>query len=265
MPVTHRRRTALLAIILTCVALTPPAAAAQAQRADTLTISRTTGGTIVTGQAVAFDGVASPRLRGKTVQLQRRVGTGPWVTMASVTVPRTGAITAKGRAASGTNSWRFIGRVSPKSPLVSSSVTKVAVFTWYFLTDGRYVADDSMRGGTAVIGGVSYPRSVYSEFYRLGNTDYRDYNLGYKCRRFVSEIGLDDDSNTGASAEFFTTLDGARTSHGNKGLGRASRIDVGVSGVLRIRLETISTASASGYGAFGTARVLCTSRPNPSS
>lgn len=272
-----RRLSALVAgaALAAVVAIAPPTPAAMpaagstvstsltsvASAAPKLTIRRATAGPIVTGTRVTFTGTAPKSRKGQRVQLQRRVGrTGDWVLAATVKVARSGQLTATGVSTGvGTNTWRFVLRAAKKT--LSSATTRHPVYGWFFLSDQDSVDSDGMNRGSVVMGGRTYSKSVYGDGSTA--TDYADYNLSYRCLRLEAWIGIGDDSETGTTADFYVTIDGARSGVGSKGLGSASRIVVDTATRLRIRIEADPTngAGPSGTWAFGNARALCSGRP----
>ena len=226
-----------------------------------LTIKRDDTSLVVTGDRVAFSGVTPSSMKGKRLSLQRKASKkADWIVVGRPTVSADATWSGSGVAVgSGKNLWRVSYRkdgVTHVSPTI-----KTAVHQWYFLHDLDEVDDDGGYADEITIGGRNFPKSVIGG--GSSDTDWIDYNLSYRCITFEAFIGIGDNSETGTTATFYVTLDGARSSVGSKGLGQATKVTLDVATRLRIRLEMDPTNNdyPSGYWAFGDARVLCSGKP----
>lgn len=272
---TRRRRrvrwiaVASLVLSMTGLGLSAPVGAAGAdarqerRTVKTLTLKRTSPAPVVTGSKVTFAGTAPRRLRGKRVVLQRRVGSGRWILTDRATVRRNRTFNLSGRATGvGRVQWRAI--VSTARTLNRSRTLNTTVFRWYYVADLDPTDDSSYWDpASVVIGGKRYVKSVgMDNYWDAGEPEWADYNMRYRCVRFAAHIGLSNESESGAVAKFYISLDGARSHIGTKSLGAATKVERNVSTRLRIRLETIATtedAVAEAY--FGGARLLCSGHP----
>ena len=265
----RRSLAALTSIAALSAALTPalPTFAQEtvSDRAGTtpsdLTIKRVTTGRVVTGSKQTFSGTAPTRLHGQRAVLQRRVGKkGDWIKVDSARVSRKGHLTGSGVATGvGVNAWRWVMRTSGGKH-TSKALTQ-RVYAWYYLSDLQSVDSDGGYPGSFTMGGKTYSKSVGGD----GNTvtDWIEYNVSYHCAELSAWIGISDYSETGTTADFYVTVDGARSLLGSKGLGTPSHVTVDTSTRLRIRLEMDPTNNDGprGYWAFGNAKVLCDRKP----
>ena len=214
----------------------------------------------MTGDQVTFNGTAPAALNGKRVALQRRVGKkGQWVKVATAAVS-TGTMSGTGIATGvGKNSWRFTAVVDKVR--YSSRVVTTPVYGWFFLSDLDSVDSDGGYEGSWSIGGKSYSKSVGGD--GSSATDWIEYNLSYRCITLDAYYGIGDDSQSGTTADFYVTLDGARSFIGSKGLGSATHLTLDTSTRLRVRLEMDPTNAdqPDGSWAFGNAKVLCSGKP----
>ncbi len=72
----------------------------------------------------------------------------------------------------------------------------------------------------------------------LGPTSQRfDYNLGRHYRQFVTTVGVDNQApDAGSKIQFEVFVDGVRRSSVVKGMGNATRVQLEVTGALRITI-----------------------------
>jgi hypothetical protein len=246
------------------------AAPAHASTRTDLTLHRVTTGTPLSGTSVRFTGTAPSSMRGKYVKLQRSVGsTGAWVTLTSAKVSSTGRIATAGRAASiGLNRWRLL-----RADAVATHVSpfqRTTVYNWFNLSGLDYVDSHRFDEGGAAIAGRYFPNSVMnSTSFWYDKNDWREWNLGYKCKSLSATVGLRDDSATGSQVAFTSTLDGANTDWGTLGLGQSKPVNQAVNGFFRLRLQDtyvagpLGSGDTSGYGVWGNAKILCMARPAP--
>lgn len=232
--------------------------------ATTLTLKRSGSGIVVAGSKVAFKGTAASALRNRRIALQRKVGDGKrskWVTLAKPWVGGQGSFSTSAKASGGgVNYWRVRGETK-RGAVIFSNTVKTTVYQWYFVTDIATVDYEGAYEDDVTIGGKNFAQSLYGYYGSTGDSDWREYNLGYKCATFKATFGMDDSSETGSQADFFVTRDGARSGLGRKGLGAGTTTTLDVTGILRIRLEGVGVTNTDGDWAFGNPRVLCKKSP----
>ncbi|MBS43602.1 MAG: hypothetical protein CMH83_10665 [Nocardioides sp.] len=230
--------------------------------------------TIVTGSRLRFLGRTQKALRGKKVSLQRKVGKkGSWVTVGAAKVNSkqrflvSGVVTGVGAVYWKVTAKKKVRKNGRKVTLrYTSKQVGTAVYGWFYAADQQPVAvswsdwDDLPR----TIGGVRYSKSVGTDAYYFsdGDVEWGDYNLSYRCKTFTAQVGLDDESETGAKADFYVTLDDARTRVASgKGLGAATSVTMDVASRLRIRLEVEAVTQYDAVATFGDAKFLCRGKP----
>ncbi|WGX95933.1 NPCBM/NEW2 domain-containing protein [Nocardioides sp. L-11A] len=264
----------------------PPSSAAApdappARQGQRISLTLTSAGEAVTGDAVTFAGSATKKLRGRKVRLLRSVGGGAWVEVGKARIQRDRTFTIQGVASGvGANAWQVRAKTKPvkrngrtvkKGRAVTSGIVQTTVLQWFFLSDRAWVDSKDEAGsypfrGSMTSGGTAFTRSIsfgsYTSAWDWERASWAEYNLGYHCRRFEASIGISDTSATGTDATFFVSLDGARRSVGRKVLGAPSPVGVDVAGVLSLRLEGVpNSQDRYGRGGFGDARVLCAAQP----
>jgi hypothetical protein len=145
-----------------------------------------------------------------------------------------------------------------------SPAVKVTVYGWENLSDRTGVNNQWMAwGATVPINGTDFPSSLVawnSEDPAVA-TDTADieYNLDHKCLTLAAVFGISDDSETGGQAEVDVLSDGTTLYTNTFDVGQKEAKTIALGSPLKLRLETHQTsATANGYGVFGTARVLCT-------
>ncbi|MFC6154595.1 hypothetical protein [Nocardioides yefusunii] len=250
------------------VGLTPPVtptATATARAKLKVTIKRTSGYRLQTGTRSTFTGTAPRKtFKGNKVTLQRKVGNGAWVNVASAKVSSKGTYSVSGITTGvGVNSWRTFGVVpktkKKKAYNVVSPVQAMWSLQWFYLYDLGRVNSYGWSHASTSIAGRAFSRSVGSYYDR--RSGWGEYNLGYKCDEFRAEIGLRDDSETGAVRRFVASLDGAETSLGDKGLGSVTSVRIDTRTRFRLRLDVVDVSNPDGWGYYGNARILCQSKP----
>jgi hypothetical protein len=118
-----------------------------------------------------------------------------------------------------------------------SASTRVTAYSWQKLTDRKGVNEMWIRFGTA----------------------YIEYNLDHKCIKLSATFGLSDDSETGGQAEVNVLSDGTTVYSNTFDLGEKEAKTIALDKPLKLRLDTHQTSpTASGYGVFGSVRILCT-------
>lgn len=234
-----------------------PANAAAAPKIS-IKLTRVSTSQTVTGDNVSFTGTVSPQLRGKKVTLQRMdPGKSTWVSVGTATVSSKATFSVKGKAAGmGTNKWRatYTGTYSYKSATLSTTVSR-----WLYLDDLNPVSDDLSDFTTASVGGKTYTKGLSSTVWWREQASV--YNLSYKCSSFISGIGLDNTTESGAKAVFYTDLDGAEKTWGAAiGVGNGRAIQLDTRGAFRLTVGVRPVAGRA-TAVFGNARILCSGMP----
>jgi hypothetical protein len=234
-----------------------PANAASAPKIS-IKLTRVSTSQTVTGDTVSFTGTVSSQLRGKKVTLQRMdPGKSTWVSVGTATVSSKATFSVKGKAAGmGTNKWRatYSGTYSYKSATLSTTVSR-----WLYLDDLNAVSYDLYGFTTASVGGKTYTKGLTGTTWWSEQTAV--YNLSYKCSSFISGIGLDNTTRSGAKAVFYTDLDGAEKTWGAAiGVGNGRAIQLDTRGAFRLTVG-VRPVAGSPTVVFGNARILCSGMP----
>ncbi|MET8523696.1 NPCBM/NEW2 domain-containing protein [Nocardioides sp. NPDC004968] len=98
----------------------------------------------------------------------------------------------------------------------------------------------------------------------FGEANWIDYNLGLKCQRFEVTVGVDDTAPPKSGARVAVWTDDVEHVIGQTALGKPLTAKLDVTGVLRLRLEAVSTVGDTNaeYGGdivWGSPRSWCTS------
>ncbi|MFE9727647.1 NPCBM/NEW2 domain-containing protein [Streptomyces sp. NPDC005794] len=121
-------------------------------------------------------------------------------------------------------------------------------------------SSNGVNAGSAQINGRNYARSVFLPIDK-GSIPENDaeYNLGRHWRTLQSVIGLRDDAPTGCRVTFEVFADGKSINNTTLGLGESRNINLGVTNVLRIKIEVTYAAttdiSAYCYAVWGDAHL----------
>ncbi|MEU8631356.1 protein kinase [Amycolatopsis sp. NPDC048633] len=119
-----------------------------------------------------------------------------------------------------------------------------------YLSDLRPVNGNSWTNDTlpADIAGKSYLHSVSKSVSYCSDTGAIEYNISKGYRRFAATAGMDDNSgDAGLKVQLEVFGDGRKLKSVTLELGKATPIDVDVSGVLRLRLSwQVANATCSG-------------------
>lgn len=225
----------------------------------TVTVTSRTKSNVDLGTKLTFAGTTSKNLKGKTVALQIRTGS-KWSTLkkAKVTSKLTFTVSAKATQA-GAQKYRVYAPSTSTTKAATTKAYKYTVWSWYKI-GGTAVDDRSMWTGDAMIGGVNFTKSVYSDW---GTGDvWADYNVSYKCTAFRATIGMKDNSSTGAVRKFTLDVDSTAVELGSRGIGAGLAITVDITDANRIRLNATRDGNTiRGYAAYGTPQVYCSTAP----
>lgn len=194
-------------------------------------------------QARTLSGTVTPKTAARSVRIQRYSG-GKWIDYKTASVSSsTGRYSATVKLGTPGN-YRF--RVA--SPHLSISSSSVYLRIWY----KSYLADrSSVFAGcygtlwhqSVNISGKTYAHSLV---WSNGGSYCVEYDLGKKYERFVTVVGIADDSGgTVASTGYRVLADNVVIASGTASRGAPATIDVSVKGRLRLRLE-VSYGSGTG-------------------
>lgn len=154
----------------------------------------------------------------------------------------------------------------PSDTASSATAAPDAAYGWVYLNEHEYASANvgwleedvvsSMRG-------VTYVKSI-TFGHTYGDTNWVDYNLGLKCQRFEVTVGVDDNAPPKASARVSVWTDNVEHVIGQTALGKPLTAKLDVAGVLRLRLEGVSTVGDGsqefeGDIVWGSPRSWCTS------
>lgn len=202
-------------------------------------------GTVDPGQTLYVVGKVTPPTLTPIVFVQRLVG-GKWLDRASGSVNKTtGAYKIAIKPSSG---GLYSLRVRSNGRTIVSKTTYLRVYSSSYLTDVAWVAGvGEVNEDYANINGKYYGKSVNMLTDDCPNrTIWTEYNLSRKYSRLVVVAGWDDtQSSSDSVADFVIRADGAVVASGALAFGSARRLDVSVSGKLRLRLEVTRRCPAS--------------------
>lgn len=241
------RLVCVLTAVVSLLGLAQPASA---------TVSTHTYATITAklelGQTGHVTGSVSPARPGKTVTLQRLVGSS-WQNRASVALSSTSHFSfAFKPTVKGSYYYRVVKPAeSGYAGSVSSRLTTtVYAKVRYLETTYSSVGDDggwtsADQDVTTTSNGTNFPHSLgwsLNSCERCGVV-YEEYAIGGTWGVFAATVGLQDDSPTGATAKLEVFMDGRSTGVTLLQLGQTTRIRYGTSHIQRIRIQ-VTVASA---------------------
>lgn len=125
---------------------------------------------------------------------------------------------------------------SPASQPPSGKTTK-------YLADMDPVENYASRG-MAVINGTSYIHSIALDNNSATRDSSVQYDLGRKWQQFDATVGLTDDSPAGQQIQFQIFADGTKVFDRLIDFGSSVSVRLSVSGVLRLKLETLYSGQA---------------------
>jgi hypothetical protein len=123
---------------------------------------------------------------------------------------------------------------------------------------------DSPDTGSREVGGANYPHALSVDVAACngGPTSHRfDYDLGRHYRQFVTTVGVDNKvPDASAQMQFEVFVDGVRRSTVVKGIGNATRVQLDVTGALRLTIAATLVhpidASCNGLADWGDPQLL---------
>ena len=226
--------------------------------------------TFTSGTAIKVSGTVTPGLYSKQLQLQKSVN-GVWTTLKKIPVSSTGKFSSS-VPIYGSGAGQKLRVVGASAPAKSWSVN---IYAWYSLSDMESLSRSGNfeDGSTVEFRGVVYPKSLRFLWSARSFGGWDDgsvsYNLGYKCTKFESQVGVDDQSEGALAAWSYTVArDGVESSTGYIGLGKDQKLTADLSSVLRLELKAIRK-DTTGWNykpykadaSWGSPRVLCLGAP----
>lgn len=144
----------------------------------------------------------------------------------------------------------------------SATVARGGFATVYL--DQLEALSDSPETGSRDIGGATYPHALSTNVDGCNggsNSARFDYDLGRHYRKFVTAIGVDDKVPDGsARMQFEVFVDGVRRSSMVKGIGNATRVQLDVTGALRLTIAATLVhpirSDCDGYADWGDPQLL---------
>lgn len=216
---------------------------------------------VTVGHKVVFTGTVHPKAAaaGEKVVLQEKSKPGkPWVDQTKATVADNGTYRVVDRPATNyVHKYRVVIPATSKHDKGTSPSATVKVYDWSNLRDHDWVNDSGMYFGPVDMNGTTYPSSVYAAYYESQSIEF---NLDHKCIKMRSTFGISDASTTDGQAEVDVQSDGTQVYTHTFDLGQSKAATVALDKPLKLRLAAHNTSTADGvvgYGAFGTAQVLC--------
>lgn len=238
--------------------------------AQVITLSSTGPKTFTSGSSIRVAGSVTLGLYSKQVVFQKSVN-GAWTTLKTIPVSATGTFSTSVPVfgAGANQKLRIIGTNAP------AKLWSANIYAWYSLSKMNPLDSSKNFGNDSSVQlrGKVYPNSL--NFYWSAGSfggwakGSVSYNLGYKCTKFESQVGVDDRSTGALSAWSYTvSRDGVESSTNFVGLGKDQRMTADLSSVLRLELSAVRmTQSGSDYkpykadASWGTPRVLCLGAP----
>lgn len=209
-------------------------AAPSAKYVVTATANKTVA---ITGTKVVVRGKVKPAAPGSVVVLQQRaVGKRKWSESGTAKIKADGTFklvdTPKSIVA---RDYRVFKPGDDAAKSGYSEIMRVTVYRWLKLGYLAARAADQLTVGTATINLDQYPASLLSN--GTDTSGMRDYNLGKKCLRLRGIVGLDDDSDGGATGTVNFSGDGISLFTGQLTLANPQPFDLGISQVFRLAVS----------------------------
>ncbi|MFH8453522.1 NPCBM/NEW2 domain-containing protein [Streptomyces fungicidicus] len=170
------------------------------------------------------------------------------------------AMKAKRRTCSSVTLVAMVGLTLSAAPITEASAIEKKPREKYLSEIDPLRSEYGVDAGSAEINGEQYSQSVImradKSYVPYGDAEYK---LGRKWRTFDATIGLRDDSPRKAVLKFEVFADGKRLHQERMKVGESSKIDVNISGKLRLTLKVSYKSSVDienyCYGAWGDARL----------
>ncbi len=202
---------------------------------------------------VKIKGAVSPAAPGAAVTLQVKYeGRNEWKTIDTARLNSASKYKFKDKVGSvRERKYRVVKAASANRNAGRSPSVNVTVFGWRTLASVKPLPNYSFFEGTATMNGKVYPKSLRGTL----ASGPIDYNLNRDCKQLDAVYGIDDSSQTGASASLAVFADGVQKHSGTYSLTQVQRVVTDLSGVFRLTIN--STVSGGAVPTVGTPRVLC--------
>jgi hypothetical protein len=246
----------VIVVLLTGLGATLASVTTAAAEAPFVVTAQANGSRVEVGDSVRLTGAVVPNPgAGQRVLIQRKIR-GEWRTI------RTRATDAAGRYAA---TLRLTERATyqlrahkPRSATRGGDVSRtirVRALAWRYL-DQLYAAvggEGDYDREPVHLNGTLYRRSFVSDYCGYNDRVDEHYNLGRRHRRFRAVVGMSDVSEPGHTYHLQVIGDAAVLWEGDVTLGVATRVNVSVRDVLRLRLvvEGDVDCGYQAWGAFG--------------
>jgi serine/threonine protein kinase len=168
--------------------------------------------------------------------------------------PRTPSEPPATRAAGGPAIPTFGGAPSSAPPPSTTASGAPVAPGEQYLSDVSPVDQDSGSGqwvaGQYTVNGTQFLHSVdvEAECGYDDSTFWVDYNLGRSHSTFQATVGLSDEDHSDAKGAYAVYADGKKVEQGSLGVGKTKQLELDVSGVLRLRLETTNANGSADEG-----------------
>lgn len=210
---------------------------------------------VQTGTADRLHGRLTPGGAGRSIVLQR-YGSAGWHGVKTTHTRRAGTYEFRFVVhAPGPVKLRVYAPSTEQAPSVISPSIRIVGLRWHYLSAMKPVRGRAHETGTVDVSGRSYPHSVQLSSHQ--SSPFATYDLRDSCHRVRATLGLDDDSDPGATATLLVSADGHRVFDHHFSVGDDAGINKSVKGRSRLRLSLHADRNPVSYGDFGTIRVLC--------
>lgn len=226
------------------------ASTAKAKKRVKLRIVSRSKSDIELGSTITVTGTASRALRGKTVRLQRKIGSA-WKTVGTARVRSTARFSVRAKAdAMGVQQYRVYAATTKRTRSTATPSYGYRVWAWQSVV-GNILTGTNIDGdfGDYPIGSTDYSRSV-RQF--AGGTAMRvSYWLGGRCTGFRAWIGMHGQAEAGNAGYFWIDTTGAAglqtQTFGTQGTGQAKTINANISGADQLKLNAIGGNSSAPF------------------
>ena len=251
----------LIVLALTAFMVAGGIAAAQAKSAYSVTLA-VNHTKVDLGSAIVLSGKVSPSAKGQTVKIQRRIGSGSWTTLRTVTLSSSSTYRATYKPTKAGPQQYRVQKVASSSNSAGNSATRsLDVYRWRWLYD---VPTTFEPEAGYFSGGYPMAGEVYQKSISLKSGDSISWSVNAnKCTKLKVYMGIDDDSAVGTSGTdtILTGLliDGAE--------GTFERYDdptyvvrnIGGWNSVTFQFVKAQSSGTNVYGMFGAPQVYCNS------
>jgi hypothetical protein len=125
---------------------------------------------------------------------------------------------------------------SPTTGATSTTGGQQGQLVAHLLRDLQPTDQDGLQPGPSDVNGQSYPNSVVLYSLQRGDKTYATYVLGRHYEQFHAVVGLDDKSESAASAHVEVLVDGQRTWSKRMKKGQEAEVDLDVANAYELRI-----------------------------